>query len=207
MPRLLHVEASPRKERSHSKAVAEAFLDTYRIKHPGDEVETFDVWDADLPEFDGHAIAAKYAVMGGGDVADADREAWDRVEKLADHFKSFDKYLFSVPMWNFGIPYKLKRYIDVITQPGMLFNKDENGYTGLCVGRAVGIHARGGDYGTSGDLIFDYQKRYMDLWIKFIGLEGVENITVEPTAAEGSERAAEERSKSIEQAKKLAESF
>jgi putative NADPH-quinone reductase len=27
-------------------------------------------------------------------------------------------------MWNFGIPYKLKHYIDVLTQPGQTFNFD-----------------------------------------------------------------------------------
>ena len=28
--------------------------------------------------------------------------------RFADHFKSADKYIVSLPMWNFGIPYKLK---------------------------------------------------------------------------------------------------
>jgi FMN-dependent NADH-azoreductase len=28
-----------------------------------------------------------------------------------------DAYLFSVPMWNAGVPYVLKQWIDIITEP------------------------------------------------------------------------------------------
>ena len=55
MAKLLYIESSPRKERSHSIAVAHAFLDAYRSANPGDEVETWDLWaeGEQLPEFDG----------------------------------------------------------------------------------------------------------------------------------------------------------
>lgn len=36
---------------------------------------------------------------------------------MIERFKGADKYLFSLPMWNFGVPCKLKKYIDVIVQP------------------------------------------------------------------------------------------
>ena len=40
-------------------------------------------------------------------------------------------------MWNFGIPYKLKQWIDVITQPGLAFRFDPaQGYLPLG-GRSV----------------------------------------------------------------------
>ncbi len=48
MPKLVYVEASPRKERSHSIRVAQAFLETYRETHPDDEVETLDLWNLRL---------------------------------------------------------------------------------------------------------------------------------------------------------------
>ena len=35
-------------------------------------------------------------------------------------------------MWNFGVPYKLKHYLDVLTMPGTLFGFDPaTGYIGL----------------------------------------------------------------------------
>ena len=38
MAKLLHIEASPRKDRSASIAVARTFLDEYGKTHPGDTV-------------------------------------------------------------------------------------------------------------------------------------------------------------------------
>ena len=30
-----------------------------------------------------------------------------------------ERVLISTPMWNFGIPYKLKHWLDIINQPGL----------------------------------------------------------------------------------------
>ena len=59
MSELLYIESSPRKERSKSIAVAKAFLDEYQATHPDDEVISLDLWDTELPEFDGFTIDAK----------------------------------------------------------------------------------------------------------------------------------------------------
>ncbi|MBM4040767.1 MAG: hypothetical protein FJ290_19865 [Planctomycetes bacterium] len=42
MASLLYIRASPRGERSHSLAVADAFVEAYRAAHPGDTVKTLD---------------------------------------------------------------------------------------------------------------------------------------------------------------------
>lgn len=107
-----------------------------------------DLWERELPEFDGYTIDAKYQVLHGQDF-DADQQrAWQAVVDVCDEFKSADKYLFSLPMWNFGIPYKLKHYIDVIAQPGQTFSFDPaTGYSGLVAGKpAAVVYARGGAY-------------------------------------------------------------
>ena len=73
MARVLYLQASPRRERSYSIAVSDAFVKSYAQCHPEDEVETVDLFEADLPAFDGSAVNAKYAVMHG-------REQTDEVE-------------------------------------------------------------------------------------------------------------------------------
>ena len=175
MAKLLYVEASPRKSRSASIEVARAFLEEYAATHPDDEVSTLDVWNLDLPEFDGDMIDAKYAIFRGAEHTPAQAEAWSEVKALFDRFNDADKYLFSLPMWNFGIPYKLKHFFDVITQPGLAFNyTPAEGYTGLVTGRpAIVIYARGGEYriGT-GVENFDMQKQYLELLLGFMGFLG-----------------------------------
>ena len=75
-------------------------------------------------------------------------KVWKGVERVIEAFKSADKYVFSVPMWNFGIPWRLKQYIDILVQPGSTFRYDEEGYRGLVTGkRAFLAYARGGEYG------------------------------------------------------------
>lgn len=184
MSKLLYIESSPRKERSASIRVARVFLDAYIGSHHGHEVQTLDLWDCDLPPFDGQTINAKYAIMHGLEHTPAQAAAWRRVADIAEQFKRADRYLFSVPMWNFGIPYVLKHYIDVLTQPGLTFSfSPAEGYKGLVTGKpAVVIYARGGEYPPgSGMAAYDFQRPYLETVLGFIGFTDIRGIVVEPT--------------------------
>jgi FMN-dependent NADH-azoreductase len=127
MAKLLHIQTSPRGSRSASQALAEHFIDSYRNTHRGDTVETLNVWQAQFPELDGAIIEAKYAIAHGQPHSPEQVHAWKAVARLADHFKLADKYIVSLPMWNFGIPYKLKHYIDLLVQPGLTFGFTQGG--------------------------------------------------------------------------------
>ena len=62
---ILNIVTSPRKEKSASTAVVNAFLSEYRA-HVGDvTVDTLDIWQEQLPEFDAEAIDAKYKGVSG----------------------------------------------------------------------------------------------------------------------------------------------
>jgi FMN-dependent NADH-azoreductase len=53
-----------------------------------------------------------------------------------------------LPMWNFGVPYVFKPYIDVLIQPGLISFDPQSGYKGLVTGKkAAAMYARGGAYG------------------------------------------------------------
>ena len=210
MPKLVYVEASPRKERSHSIRVAQAFLETYRETHPGDEVETLDLWAMGLPEFDGAVVDAKYRIMHGEEHTPDEAAAWGAVVDLFERFASGDRYLFSLPMWNFGIPYKLKQFIDLITQPGLSFTVvPGKGYQGLVADRpAAVIYARGGAYGgaessTEGG---DFQRPYFDMFLRFIGFSDIREVFIEPTQSR-PEEAEQARAQAIERAREIAASL
>lgn len=184
MARLLYIEASPRKERSSSIKTAKTFISEYQRTHPDDVVETLDLWNTSLPEFDGHVIDSKYVILHGLEHTDEQKQAWKAVEDVISQFTSADKYLFSLPMWNFSIPYKLKHYIDVIIQPGYTFSySPEEGYKGLVVGKPmVAIYGRGGTYGAgTGMESYDLQKAYLELVLGFIGFSHMQTIAVEQT--------------------------
>lgn len=209
MSQLLYIKASPRAERSHSLAVADAFVDAYRQTHLQDEVATLDVFQRDLPSFDGAAVQAKYSVLHGKMLSTEEAKRWREVESVIAEFKGADKYVFAVPMWNFGIPYRLKQYIDLLVQPTYTFTySPQEGYKGLVTGKPVFVaYARGGEYpvGSEGEA-YDLQKRYLELILGFIGLSDIRSAVVEPTLA-GEKTAAEKRSAALAQARRMATEF
>lgn len=121
--RLLHIAASPRGERSRSRAIADHFLDHVE----GADVELLDLWLADLPELNGAMLESRYRLIHGEPVERGFEDQWNELRRRVDHLLSFDLWLFSTPMWNFGLPYRLKHYIDLIIQPTMAFTNDRSG--------------------------------------------------------------------------------
>ena len=209
MAKVLYIQASPRKGRSKSTQVATAFLESYQKANPDDLLQTLNIFDEELPAFDGPAVQAKYSIMHGEDHTAEERQAWNNIEKVITAFKDADKYVFSLPMWNFGIPYRLKQFFDVIIQPGYTFNADSEGYGGLMKGKPiVVVYSRGGAYPEDSEMAaFDLQKKYMDLVLGFIGFEKIESIIVEPTmhgSEEGIRKAIEA---AVQRARQIAEDF
>ncbi|MHC4855244.1 MAG: FMN-dependent NADH-azoreductase [Planctomycetota bacterium] len=206
MAKLLYIQSSPQKERSRSNQVAAAFLESYRQSHPDDTIETLNVFDANLPSFDGLTVQAKYTIMHGAEHTAEERRAWDAVETIIEKFKSADKYVFSLPMWNFGIPYRLKQYIDILVQPGYTFKVGDNGYEGLVKGKpVVMIYARGGAYLQAVE--YDKQKPYMEQILGFMGFEDIRSIVVEPTLAGGEEQAQKAVEDGVKKAMEFAAQF
>jgi FMN-dependent NADH-azoreductase len=210
MSKLLYIQASPRGERSHSIAAAEAFLDAYKAANPKDEIFTINLFKKDLPSFDGLTVQAKYTILHGLKHSNEELAAWRAVEKVIDEFKAADKYVMAVPMWNFGIPYKLKHYLDVLIQPGYTFSySPQEGYKGLVTGKPVFIaYSRGGAYGAgTGAEMYDLQTKYLQLILGFIGFTDIRTLAVEPTLMGGPDVAKEKREAAMARAREMAKSF
>lgn len=210
MAHLLYIEASPRKDLSASIRVAREFVDSYRQSHPGDQVELLDLWNTRLPPFDGDVINAKYRIIHGEAYTAAEREAWRSVEEIIAHFTRFDKYLFSPPMWNFGIPYILKHYIDILVQPGYTFRySPSEGYKGLVTGKpAAAVYARGAAYPPGSESEpYDLQKRYLETILGFIGFTNMRAVVVEPTTMLGPAEYEQKMEKKKMEARALAAEF
>ncbi|MFP6560159.1 FMN-dependent NADH-azoreductase [Paraburkholderia sp. B3] len=181
--KLLYVKGSPRGDRSRSAQVAAAFIETYRARHPNAEIEELDLWQASLPEFDGDRAAAKMSFFGDPEMNGAQQSAWDEIARITNHFASADDFLFTVPMWNSGIPYRLKLYIDIITQPGLLFGFDPaTGYSGLLKNKRATAIYTSGVYGPGAAKGFgsDFHSAYFDDWLQFIGIDDIASVRYQP---------------------------
>ncbi len=188
MSSLLHISASPRGAASESLQIAGTFLETYQETHPDATFATWDLWDGTLPEFGPAAAGAKMTVFGGGVPEGAQGTAWRAAQDAFRRFAAADRLLFSVPMWNAGVPYILKQFIDVVSQPGMVFGIDPTtGYRHLLAGtgkRAAVIYtsavwgpALGPAFGT------DFQSTYFNDWLAWTGITDITEIRYHPTLA------------------------
>ena len=182
MTNLLHINASPRGEFSAANQAALIFTDALADSV---KVNRLDLFDAKLPEVSLEITAAKMKFAMGLDLDDDKAKQWTAIKNLATQFVEADGYLFSIPMWNFSIPYKLKQYIDLITHPGLTFTSDANGPKGLASGKATLIYSRGGDYSPKDGKPdpFDFQSPYMNAWTRLIGLDPVSEVLVQRTMA------------------------
>lgn len=201
----LHVESSPRGPRSASREIALAFVNEWSAHHPGATIDTLDVWETDLPPFDGEAIDAKYAGLTGQPLTPRQQEAWDGIRTLADRFHRADIIVFGVPMWNFGIPYRLKHLIDAISQKDILFTFDDRGLLGLLGGRkVVTVATRGVALGEGFPREeFDFQTAYMDAWCRMVGITEISRIEAEKTLY-GPEQDTASRAQACDAARALA---
>ncbi len=209
MSTLLYLQASPRIERSYSIRTANAFVDAYRKIHPEDRIVTRNVFEMNLIAFDGLAVQAKYSILHGQSPSAEEKNAWKAVEGCIAEFTAADKYVFAVPMWNFGIPYRLKQYLDILVQPGYTFRfSPTEGYKGLVAGKPACLcYARGGDYSSPQAASSDFQKQYMEYILGFIGFTRFHSVIVEPTLAGGPQTAQQKLQQAIELAQTIAKTF
>jgi FMN-dependent NADH-azoreductase len=197
---VLHIQSSPRSDKSNSIALTNAFLSASRKILPAINEDVLNVWDEKLPEFDNAAIDAKYKGVAGTAMNEAETAVWNRIQALVARFKRADRIVVGVPMWNFAYPYKLKQLIDLVSQRNMLFTFDGVRFGPLLkTPRAMVIYTRGQEYRE--DLPtppsqFNHQSSYVEFWLHFIGVKDVQALAVENTwgdKAEASMHSAREK--------------
>jgi FMN-dependent NADH-azoreductase len=183
VPKLLHLACSPRAD-SESAAGARIFLDGFRQARPDWDIDVMDLWREALPEFNGSILEAKYARIKGQAFTDAERDGFAVAERIALRFALADRVLISTPMWNFGIPYKLKQWFDLIVQPGLTFRFDPSqGYLPLLKDRpTIVILASGSDFLTGMNRgRIDMATPYLREALRFIGVSNVRFVPIGPT--------------------------
>jgi FMN-dependent NADH-azoreductase len=206
MTKLLYLQASPRKSDSKSRQIATAYLDALTAVNPHIEVDILDLWDTELPAFDGDKAAAKMNVIKGAGQDGAGQSAWDEIVAIAGRFTSADRYLIASPMWNSGIPYRLKHCIDLVHQPGILWSLDpQKGYRGLLTGKHATLALTSGVYADGvAEPAFgvDHHAAYLRMWLNQAGIQEVDELRFQPTML--TDNPTGDLAKALEDAEKLA---
>lgn len=180
--KLLHIIATTRGEQSRTLSISREFLMSLNEKHPDIKVDELDLSKTELPPVLDATVNAKYLLMSGGELDEQTLESWKKVSAMAENFISYDLFLITAPMWNFGIPYMLKHYIDVIMQAGILFSFTANGPEGFAkYEQMVCITTRGSDYSPGSPMhSLDQQEPYLKAIFSLAGIEDIHFIHAQP---------------------------
>ena len=100
--RLLHIDASPRDARSHTRRLTHQFVSTWRCERPGDQVEHLDLGRTPPPHVDESWIAAAFAAPSNR--TEAMRETLRLSDELTAQLMDADVICVGVPMYNFSVP-------------------------------------------------------------------------------------------------------
>lgn len=145
MTRILHVDASPRAERSVSRTLSQEFIAAWKAAHPDDTLTYRDLGHESVPHVNEPWIAAAFTAPTehSPELAEAIRLS----DELIDEFLAADRYVFGVPMYNLSVPSVVKAYIDQIVRVGRTFTVDSTGYAGLVKDKKMlVVTAQGGSY-------------------------------------------------------------
>lgn len=181
MPTLLQIIATPHQNgNSQTRQLADSFLQGWETVNPTGVVETLDLSEFDLPPLDEPMVAVLFDLPSAWppELLAKRRRALD---KLVTQFISADVYLFVTPMWNFGLPYLLKHYFDLVIRPGWTFALGEQGTTGILGGRpAYAVITRGFDYSPeSGKAQYNHLEPHLRTLLGFMGIEDLSIVAAE----------------------------
>ncbi|PQO45687.1 FMN-dependent NADH-azoreductase [Blastopirellula marina] len=201
MPHLLHIDSSPRSDRSHTRRLTADFVQRWQDQHPDGTVTYRDVGRNPLPHVTEEWIAAAFTPPE--ERSPAMQVALQLSDELVDELSQADVIVAGIPFYNFGMPSGFKAYVDQIVRIGRTFlfdpHNEEAPYTPLVHGkRMIAVISRGdGGYGPGGrNEKHNHLDPHLRTVLRFIGIDDLEIV-----AAENDEHGGTDLANSLESAR------
>lgn len=184
MIRLLHIDASARLTRSHSRHLSKRFVDAWLRHRPDDEIIVRDLGVSSPAPVDHAWIEAAFTKPEKR--TELMQIALKESDALVDELQSSDLIVAGVPMYNFGVPAPMKAYIDNIVRVGRTFGFDRGRagapYWPLLQGKRLVILSARGDAGYSPGGCLEHMNHvepHLCTAFGYIGITDVHSVAVE----------------------------
>jgi FMN-dependent NADH-azoreductase len=143
--KIMHVDASAKRERSNSRALSRYFLERLREQGAEFEVDYLDVTIDTPPHVDEAFAIATYTAAQ--DRTPAMKATLAGSDALCQRLLDADAFVFAMPMYNWSMPSAFKAFIDSITRTGLTYvNADDGRVVGqLSRQKVLFITSRGAD--------------------------------------------------------------
>ncbi|KQL44169.1 FMN-dependent NADH-azoreductase [Brevibacillus choshinensis] len=179
MTTTLFVKANNRPvEQSVSVKLYEAFLNSYRVHHPNDQVIELDLYTEPMPYLGNAMISGNYKASQGLPLTEQEKFEHAIVNRHLKQFVDADKVVIAFPFWNLTVPSILHTYLDYLHRPGVTFRYSAEGAKGLLPTKKVALlNARGGIYekGNSAEMAIRFVRNHL----QFFGITDITEVVVE----------------------------
>ncbi|SAK56549.1 ACP phosphodiesterase [Caballeronia arationis] len=143
--KVMHVDASAKRERSNSRALSRFFIERLRAEGVDVEIDYLDV-TVDTPPHVTEAFAiATYTAAE--DRTPAMKATLAASDALCQRLLEADALVFAMPMYNWSMPSAFKAFVDSVTRTGLTYVNTEDGRIEGQLGRqkVIFITSRGAD--------------------------------------------------------------
>jgi FMN-dependent NADH-azoreductase len=184
MSTLLHIDASARGERSHTRRLSRLFVNRWCEIRPKDKVIYRDLGHNPPPPVTESWIAAAFTKP---EHRTAEMNMMLKLsDELIDELEQADIIVAGIPMYNFGVPAPMKAYIDNIVRVGRTFGFDraraDQLYWPLLHGKRLVVLSSRGGYGYElGEPVdhMNHVEPHLRTIFGFIGVTELDSIAVE----------------------------
>ncbi|WP_239255660.1 FMN-dependent NADH-azoreductase [Listeria ilorinensis] len=195
------------KERSVSVTLYETFLQSYRESHPDDVLTELNLFEEELPYYDGVMMSGLHKEAAGETLSAEEKRLADVANGYLDGFLKADKIIMAFPLWNFSIPAQFLTYLFYLNQAGKTFKYTPEGPVGLVPDKKVALlNARGGIYSDGPMASYEMSMNYVKNVLSHFGISAPEMVVVEGHNAR-PDQAAEIIAAGTKEAAELAKKF
>ena len=170
---LLLLHASPRGERSHSRKLADEFLQSWQAAHPAGRATVRDLGYEPPP------FVSEAWVEGAFTPPNAQSHAARAAIRVSDGYVNellaAEEIVIATPLYNLSIPAVLKAWIDQVVRFGRTFAMGPAGFEGLLKNKRVRVLvASGSDFRPTGPYAsYNFVEPYLRAVLGFIGITDV----------------------------------
>ena len=135
---LIDACVSQRGPASRTRALMEAFLESFRAARPEAEIETAVLERLDIAPFTPEALDRRDALARAGEFSAP-------VFGLARQFQRADRIAVAAPFWDLSFPAVLRVYIEHVSACGLCYHYEADGCHGDCRASRLAYLTTGGD--------------------------------------------------------------
>lgn len=193
MPNILHISASIRGDESISRQLGSTIVDGLAAK-TGASVTDRDLSANNIPFVDAARFEANLTPAADRSAEQAELAAIADI--LIAELQAADTIVFSVPIYNFGVPAVVKAWADLVARAGTTFAYTETGPKGLLTGKTAYIAAASGGTPVGSDM--DFMSSWLKFFLGFLGITDIELVAADGImGAGGEEKIAEAKAEAL----------